>query len=269
MSALIGVLFVGAGAAGLVQSLRPHRAQGDESVGERSPGRRRLSERRTATLMEAAGLVLGGDDAFARLARHQVIAALIGGVIGGVVLLGNPSGITAFAAAALVAVGWKGPVILARGQEERRQEQLDLELVDTLGEMVMGVEVGLSLDVAMARYADSRTSPLASEFRHYLDLVHLGWSRAEAMDEFARRNPTPIVRLFVAAVVQNQRLGTPLAGILRQQAATARRQRRQLVEEKAAKIPLKMIFPTVFCILPALMIVVVGPAMVRLIEALS
>jgi tight adherence protein C len=231
--------------------------------------RRRLSEKRTASLIDAAGLVLGGDDAFARLARQQVIGALAGGVVGGVVFLGNPTAVTVFAAVALIAVGWKGPVILARGREERRREQLDLELVDTLGELVMGVEVGLSLDVAMARYADTRTSALASEFRHYLDLVHLGWSRAEAMDEFARRNPTPIVRLFVAAVVQNQRLGTPLAGILRQQAATARRQRRQLVEEKAAKIPLKMIFPTVFCILPALMIVVVGPAMVRLLEALS
>ena len=271
MTEVAGVLLVGMGAAGVVATLRSFvRPVDPASVPAPTPSvSRRLSDRRRAALVEAAGVVLGGDDAFARLARQQVVGAALLGTFGGLTVLANPSLVTVLAAVAFTVLGWSGPVMLARSREERRRETLDVELVDTMGELVMAVEVGLALDVAMARYAANRETPLASEFRHYLDVVQLGRSRADAMDELATRNPTPTVRLFVSAVVQNQRLGTPLAGILRQQAATARRQRRQTVEEKAAKIPLKMIFPTVFCILPVLMIVVVGPAMVRLLEALS
>lgn len=74
--------------------------------------------------------------------------------------------------------------------------------------------------------------------------------------------------MFVSAVLQNQRLGTPLGTVLRQQARTARRRRQQAVEEYAATLALKMVFPTVFCVLPVLLIVIVGPAIVRLVHAL-
>lgn len=132
----------------------------------------------------------------------------------------------------------------------------------------MGVEAGLTLDVVMMRFAHGRSTPLAEEFRNVLDRVQFGTPRSEALAAMADRTPTPTVRMFSTALTQNQRLGTPLAGVLRQQATTARRQRRQAVEEKAAKVPMKMIFPTVFCILPVLMIVVVGPAIIRLIDVL-
>jgi tight adherence protein C len=266
---IAGVLLVGFGAAGLVWCLRAFTRPSDSDIPPRSSALYRPSDRRREGLVEAAGLVLGGENGFVQLARQQMVGATVLGVLGVVVFVGSPSTATAFAVVVIVALGWKGPVILARGREERRRQALDIELVDTMGELVMGVEVGLSLDVAMARYADHVQTPLASEFRHYLNLVQLGWQRADAMDELVRRNPTPIVRLFVSAVVQNQRLGTPLAGILRQQAATARRQRRQAVEEKATKIPIKMIFPTVFCILPVLVIVIIGPSIVVLLEGLS
>jgi tight adherence protein C len=74
--------------------------------------------------------------------------------------------------------------------------------------------------------------------------------------------------MFTLAVAQNQSLGTPLASVFRQQAATIRRHRRQAAEASAAKLSMKMIFPTIFCILPVLMIVVVGPAIIRLLEVL-
>ena len=88
------------------------------------------------------------------------------------------------------------------------------------------------------------------------------------MRELAERTPTPIVGAFVSAVEQNLVLGTPLAAVLRKQAETVRRHRRQAAETRAAAVSMKMIFPTVFCILPVLMIVVVGPAIVRLVEVL-
>lgn len=265
MSALFGSLLVGIGAAGVVYTLRialPHRPA------HAVPAVQQMSSRRRESLIEAAGAIAASPESLARMAREQMLTTVVLFVVGLLVLLASPSPTTLLAVVALVAMGWKFPLMRARGRERRRLRAIDVELVDTLGELVMGVEAGLTLDVAMTRYAERSETPLAVEFRHYLDLVRVGAARSEAMDGFSERNPTPICRLFVSAVVQNQRLGTPLAGILRQQAATARRQRRQAVEEAAAKVPLKMIFPTVFCVLPVLMIVVVGPAIVKLSHSL-
>ena len=228
----------------------------------------RVSARRKPALIEAAGLVYGTDRELARLARQQVIATLILGGLAALLIASSPSPTTVLAAVPMVMLGWKGPLMIVRSKEKKRRTEVDLELVDALGEMVMGVEAGLTLDVVMMRYAHARTTPLAEEFRNVLDRIQLGTPRAEALSAMADRTPTPTVRMFSTALTQNQRLGTPLAGVLRQQATTARRQRRQTVEEKAAKVPMKMIFPTVFCILPVLMIVVVGPAIIRLIHVL-
>ncbi len=118
-------------------------------------------------------------------------------------------------------------------------------------------------------YATRHQSPLAEEFRAVLDRVALGVSRDLSLKEMLDRTPTPGIQLFVAAVRQNQRIGAPLATVLRQQASTARRRRRQSIEEQSAKLAMKMVFPTVFCVLPALMIAVVGPALIRTLESLS
>lgn len=157
---------------------------------------------------------------------------------------------------------------VARLGVERRRTEFDVELIDALGEMVMGVEAGLTLDAVLAHYSDRHDTPVGREFRNLLDRIRLGTSRRDALREFVERNPTAGARSFVSAVEQNQTLGTPLAGVLRQQAATERRRRRQAVEEKAAKLSLKMVFPTVFCVLPVLLIVVVGPAIIRLVDTL-
>ncbi len=228
----------------------------------------RVSAHRKPALIEAAGLVFGTDQELAKLARQQVVATLGLGCVAGLLVTSSPSMTTVLAAIPMVMLGWKGPLIIVRSREKKRRTEVDLELVDALGEMVMGVEAGLTLDVVMMRYASARSTPLAEEFRNVLDRIQLGTPRAEALSAMADRTPTPTVRMFSTALIQNQRLGTPLAGVLRQQATTARRQRRQAVEEKAAKVPMKMIFPTVFCILPVLMIVVVGPAIIRLIHVL-
>lgn len=228
----------------------------------------RVSARRKPALIEAAGLVYGTDRELVRLARQQVVATVVLGCLAGILVASSPSATTVLAAVPMVMLGWKGPLLLVRNREKKRRTEVDLELVDALGEMVMGVEAGLTLDVVMMRYAHARSTPLAEEFRTILDRIQLGTPRADALAAMSARTPTPTVRMFSTALTQNQRLGTPLAGVLRQQATTARRQRRQTVEEKAAKVPMKMIFPTVFCILPVLMIVVVGPAMIRLLHVL-
>ena len=261
----LAALLMASGAALLVVALRK---SPQPTLVETPTAWNRVSARRRPALIEAAGLVHGTDQELSRLARQQVVATLVLGGLAFLLVISSPSATTVLASIPMVMLGWKGPLMVARSREKKRRTLVDLELVDALGEMVMGVEAGLTLDVVMMRYAHDRSTPLAEEFRNVLDRVQFGTPRSEALAAMADRTPTPTVRMFSTALTQNQRLGTPLAGVLRQQATTARRQRRQAVEEKAAKVPMKMIFPTVFCILPVLMIVVVGPAIIRLIHVL-
>ncbi len=262
---LVAAMLMGAGASLLIFALRrePAVVSADQPTTWS-----RVSARRRPALLEATGVVFGTDRELSRIARQQVVSTVVLAAGAGLLFLSSPSSTTALAAIPMVLLGWKGPLMVVRSREKARRTAVDVELVDALGEMVMGVEAGLTLDVVMLRYAQNRSTPLAAEFGAILDRVQLGTPRVEAMAMMAERTPTPIMRMFAAAMVQNQRLGTPLASVLRQQAATARRQRRQAVEERAAKVPMKMIFPTVFCILPVLMIVVVGPAIVRLAQVL-
>lgn len=242
--------------AGLVPARLPRHAPRD------------MGPRRRRVLTEAVGLVHGTERGLRVVARRQVVFAAAALVLSVAVLAVNASWLNVASCALLVAAGWEAPLFIARQRESRRRRDLDLELSDSLGEMVMGVEAGLTLEAVLNLYARRHRSPLAREFAHLLDRINLGTGRMVALEEFRDRNPTLGVQMFVSAVQQNQKLGTPLAEVLRQQGETARRRRRQAVEEDAAKLSLKMIFPTIFCILPVLLIVVVGPAIVRLVHSL-
>lgn len=199
--------------------------------------------------------------------RESASMSLLGGLLGAAFVALRPNGGTLAAAGMMAAAGWQIPLIRARSREELRRKRFDIELSDALGEMVMGVEAGLTLEAVMNLYARAHDTELAREFSRVIDLVGLGSTRSAALETFRERTPTPFVSMFVSAVQQNQRLGTPLATVLRQQGRTARRRRQQAIEEYAAKLSLKMIFPTVFCVLPVLLIVIVGPAVIRVIES--
>lgn len=230
--------------------------------------RHHMSERRRRVLSEAVGTVFGTEHGLRIVARRQYMAVVVAVVLATIVVATRATWLNVFSCGVLVAAAWQAPLLIARQRESRRRRDLDLELSDTLGEMVMGVEAGLTLEAVMNMYARRHHTPLAHEFHFLLDRINLGATRIAALEEFRERNPTLGVQMFVSAVQQNQKLGTPLAEVLRQQGETARRRRRQAVEEDAAKLSLKMIFPTIFCILPVLLIVVVGPAIVRLVHSL-
>ena len=199
--------------------------------------------------------------------RESASVSLLGAVLGIAFVAVRPNLGTVAAGSMMAAAGWQIPLIRARSREELRRKRFDLELSDALGEMVMGVEAGLTLEAVMNLYARAHESEVSREFSRVIDMVGLGATRNAALEAFRARTPTPFVSMFVSAVQQNQRLGTPLATVLRQQGRTARRRRQQAVEEYAAKLSLKMIFPTVFCVLPVLLIVIVGPAVIRVIES--
>ena len=258
MNVLFGSVLMGSAAAIVVQQA-PHRIHARTK-------KIKIGAKHRASLRETIGLVRGTESGLQSVLRTQIFASLIAGIAGVIAVALNPSFVTIFSALVVVAGAWQVPLVINRSREQKRRRMFEIELSDALGEMVMGVEAGLTLEAVMNQYAKRHSSSLASEFVRVLDRINLGSSRMAALEEFRDRTPTPGVRMFVSAVQQNQKLGTPLAAVLRQQSQTARRRRRQAVEEHAAKLSLKMIFPTIFCILPVLLIVVVGPAIIRMID---
>lgn len=228
-----------------------------------------IQGRRRRALLGAAGAVLGTEDELRRLVAWRMSLVAAASALGVLVVWLRTDLVGLAAAFALIAAGWQLPIWAARRREAERREKVERELVDALGEMVMGVEAGLTLESTMNIYAQRHESPLAEEFRVALDRIALGVSRDISLQEMLDRTPTAGMQMFVAAVRQNQRIGAPLATVMRQQASLARRRRRQSIEESSAKLAMKMVFPTVFCVLPALMIVVVGPALIRTLQALG
>ena len=228
----------------------------------------RVTTWRHASLQDAVGVVYAEEGGCERVATQQWLAITVSMVVGISFLLIQPTLPYAFGIAVVGAGSWQLPLLFARTREKNRQLRIDMQLNDALGELVMGVEAGMTLESVMNAHAQRRHTDLAHEFKHVLTRINVGVTRGDALDEMLQRTPTTGMKMFAAAVQQNQRLGTPLAEVLRQQAQSSRRRRRQNAEESAAILSLKMIFPTVFCILPVLLIVVVGPAIVRLVHTL-
>lgn len=228
-----------------------------------------VTGRRRSNLLDATGTVFGTEAELQRLVGRRVLLVAAASALGVGTVWIRADLVGLAAAFSLLFVAWQLPVWIARRREEERRNAVETEIVDALGEMVMGVEAGLTLEAVMNVYATRHHSPLANEFRTMLDRITLGISRDMALKEMLDRTPTTGMQLFVAAIRQNQRIGAPLATVLRQQAGTARRRRRQAIEERSAKLAMKMVFPTVFCVLPALMIVVVGPALIRTLQSLT
>ena len=142
-------------------------------------------------------------------------------------------------------------------------------LADAFDLVTVSVEAGLGLDAALRHVSEKLHGPLADEIRQMLREVGMGRPRREALEEMAQRIDVKEVETFVNAVIQAEQLGTSLGRVLRAQSATLRVRRRQRAEEIARKAPVKMVFPLVFCLMPAFFIVVLGPIFVRLVNYLS
>jgi tight adherence protein C len=159
------------------------------------------------------------------------------------------------------ALFFMAPDIYVKNKAEHRQQIIQRELADVLDQITVGVEAGLGFDAAMARSAKSNDGPLAEELTRTLQHVAAGLSRAEALRGLAQRNRgITELRQFVGAILQAEQFGIPMAQVLRVQSSDMRRRRRQRAEEKAMKLPVKILFPLILCILPSLFVVLIGPA---------
>jgi tight adherence protein C len=125
---------------------------------------------------------------------------------------------------------------------------------------MIAVEAGLGFEAALGYVSDNLDSAIGEEFAHALQDIKVGLTRSQAFDALTRRTDVPELRQFVVALQQAEKLGVPIAKVLRVQSSELRVVRRQNAEENAQKLPVKMILPLILCILPALVVVILAPA---------
>jgi tight adherence protein C len=204
-----------------------------------------------------------------RALAGKVVFGGIGGVLGLLLLLSSPGLSTMLIAAAFLALGYMVPDALFYNMATKRQGSMQLELADAMDQITITVEAGLGFEAAIDRLARVGDTPLKREFARMLHELRLGASRKQALDNLVLRTQVPDLRKFVHAVAQADVYGIPIAQVLRVQSAELRDKRRQAAEEKAMKVPVKILMPLVLCILPALFIVILGPAGIRIAETFS
>jgi tight adherence protein C len=200
------------------------------------------------------------------------VAGVVGGAIIGVLFLAIFDFAWPIRVLGFVLIGLFGywlPNIVLSNAVQRRQNLIRTALPDSIDLLTICVEAGLGFDAAMAHVSRNTTGPLADEFYRTLQEVQLGRSRNEAMRNLADRTNVAELRAFVLAMVQADVFGVSVANVLRVQAKDMRVKRRQLAEERAMKVPIKVLFPVLFCIFPALFVVILGPAIMRIAEVFT
>jgi len=169
----------------------------------------------------------------------------------------------------LLFLGYFIPDLLLYSKGMERQKAMQLELANTLDQMLISVEAGLGFEGAMARAGDNGKGPLAEELVRTLQDMQVGRSRRESYQALAERTNIPELRSFVQAVVQADTYGIAISRVLRIQAKVMRVKRRQRAEEKAMKLPVMILFPLLFFIFPVLFIAILGPAVINTVMTFS
>ncbi|MGR0158906.1 type II secretion system F family protein [Paenarthrobacter nitroguajacolicus] len=216
-----------------------------------------------AKLGRPAGMPLG------RLLILKPALALAAALVGLLFLLKAPSGQGFLLYLAAVLLVYFIPDLLIHGRAAERQKAIQTELPNTLDQMLISVEAGLGFEGAMARAGQNGSGPLAMEMLRTLQDMQAGRSRKEAYVALAERVDVHDLRAFVGAIVQADAYGIAIANVLRTQAKQMRIKRRQRAEEQAMKLPVKVLFPLMFCILPVLFIVIMGPAVINVMTNLA
>jgi tight adherence protein C len=188
----------------------------------------------------------------------------LGGIfLGSLIGSGRGMGGVLMGAMMVGALGFLGPDYALTLKARGRKEKVRAELPDALDLLAVSVEAGLGFDASLAKINEHMEGPLAEEFGLTLSEMRIGEGRQEALKRLAVRVDAQELSAFTRAIIQADQLGTSLGRILRVQAADARLRRQAAAEEKAMKAPIKMLFPTVLFIFPAMFLVILGPAILN------
>jgi tight adherence protein C len=161
-------------------------------------------------------------------------------------------------------LGIYGPRIIVLGRVRRRQKEIWRSLPDAFDLITASVEAGLGIDAAFTRVIEKVKGPFAEELTRTMSEVQMGRARRDAFLDMSDRTGVEELRSLINAVVQAEAMGISIGGVIRVQTGVIRTKRRQKAEEQAFKAPIKMVFPLVFFIFPAIMIVIGGPAIIQM-----
>jgi tight adherence protein C len=184
------------------------------------------------------------------------------------VAAGASATLTILAVLFIAVIGWVGPGFLIQQRAEARLYRIDRNMPELIDLLVVTVEAGLSLTAALQLAGERMSGPLGDELRIVLQEQRMGLTPVQALENMVNRVPTPAVESFARAMMQGQALGVSVGAILRSLAIEMRKRRRAQAEQQAQKAPIKMLFPLVFMIFPALFVVILGPAVVSVFNAL-
>jgi tight adherence protein C len=165
-------------------------------------------------------------------------------------------------------LGWMVPDLIVRSKAKTRQKDIQRSLADAIDLLAITVEAGLGFDAALSRVSGEVRGPLGEELHRVVQEIRLGSPRSDALRNLAERNSVSELRTFVMSMIQADLLGIRIGTVLEIQAKEIRLQRRQRAEEKAMKLPVKIVFPVVLFIFPALFVVILGPAGIMIVENL-
>jgi tight adherence protein C len=231
------------------------------SLGEKIAG---LVPRRRADQIRHRILIAGVS---AKVGPEEFVVMQGVGLGGGILLgllLGETSGYHGFGLIRMVvllgAMGVFAPVAWLRRKQDERQASIKRDLPDVLDLLAISVEAGVGFEGAVEVVTRHFDSPLATEFSRTLQEMELGLPRREALQNLKRRTEVPELSNFVLILVQADALGMPIGRVLRTQAVEMRLKRRAWAREKAARLPVKILLPLTIFILPALFVVILGPA---------
>jgi tight adherence protein C len=221
------------------------------------------------TSMESISLRLLGAGLGRRMSPTGFLAAkgflaVGGGLMGLLITSVTGSGLGILFIVALGAGGFIAPDYFVSLKAKARRERIRADLPDALDLLAVSVEAGLGFDGAIAKLTEHMDGPLAEEFGLTLGEMRIGESRGDALKRMSERVDAAELSSFTRAIIQADQLGTSLGRILRVQAADTRLRRQAAAEERAMKAPIKMLFPTVLFIFPAMFLIILGPAFMNL-----
>jgi tight adherence protein C len=198
-----------------------------------------------------------------RLIGYQLLVGVGGALFAfWVMAAGDSPGVRDFFSVVVAGLGgWYAPLLLVKRRARARLDEIEYDLPELIDLLVVGVEAGLTFSAALQATTQRLTGPLGQEMRLMLQEQRMGLSSIEALKHVLERAETPSMRSFVRAMVQGEKLGVSVGQILRSIAVEMRSRRKAAAEERAQKAPVKMLFPLVFLIFPAMFVVLLGPAL--------
>ena len=222
-------------------------------------------------------LALAGNPGNLRVADWlgiKAVGAIVGALLfvflfGVVGVLGLPPVLRILMGGIGLMFGYTIPEFWLGGRVKKRQHAILLQIPDALDLLTISVRAGLGFDGALAKVVEKINGPLTDEFRRALAEVRVGKPRRDALRDIVPRTEVAPLTNFIGAIIQAEQLGVSISKVLQVQSEQLRIERRQRAEEMAAKAPIKMLFPLVGCIFPSLFIIILGPAIILIMQNLK